>query len=59
MADRQREFRTGERVTEPGEYVCTAGNRKRYEGEETFDACPVSGEETTWRLADDTETGCC
>jgi hypothetical protein len=44
-----RNFRTGERVAEPGEYICEAGNRKELRGNEEFPVCPVSGGETTWR----------
>ena len=53
MADRNRAFRTGEPVGEPGNYVCESGNRASYREGETFKACPVSGKETTWKRDDD------
>jgi hypothetical protein len=58
MEDRKNPFRTGERVPESGEYACEAGDKRRYEADETFAACPVSNEETTWNRADDDKDGC-
>jgi hypothetical protein len=49
MADRNRDFKTGERVTEAGEYICQSGERKNLRAEEDFPVCPISGGETTWK----------
>ncbi len=49
MADRNRDFRTGERVPEAGRYTCEAGERKEFKNNDDFPACPVSGNETTWK----------
>jgi hypothetical protein len=49
MAERNRDFRTGERVSEAGEYTCASGERKNLRADEEFPACPISGGETTWR----------
>ncbi|UFJ39216.1 hypothetical protein LOK74_14175 [Brevibacillus humidisoli] len=58
MAEQRNAFKTGERVTNAGDYVCGTGTTKRYETDETFAACPVSGQETTWQPVDDDEGGC-
>lgn len=47
--DRDREFRTGEHVVEPGPYVCEVGEAREYGTNEDFAACPETGRETTWR----------
>jgi hypothetical protein len=44
-----RNYRTGDRVTNPGEYICEAGERKNLREGEAFPVCPVDGGETTWR----------
>jgi hypothetical protein len=49
MADRNRDYRTGERVTEPGGYVCESGQRKDFREGDQFAPCPESGRETTWK----------
>jgi hypothetical protein len=53
MANRNRAFRTGERVTEPGNYVCEAGEKASYREGDTFRACPATGKETTWSRDED------
>jgi hypothetical protein len=49
MADRNREYKTGEQVAETGRYACKAGDKKDLNANDTFPVCPVSGGETTWR----------
>ena len=53
MANRNRAFRTGERVTEPGNYVCEAGEKASYGDGDTFRACPATGKETIWSRDED------
>jgi hypothetical protein len=48
MADRNREFKTGERVSEAGRYACKSGERRDLNANDSFPVCPVSGGETTW-----------
>ncbi|MDR6224021.1 hypothetical protein [Desmospora profundinema] len=57
MVDRERAFRTGDRVAEPGDYVCEAGERAAYGEGETFRACPATGKDTEWKRDED-ECGC-
>jgi hypothetical protein len=40
MADRNREYRTGERVADAGEYTYEAGNDRDFKQGEEFAACP-------------------
>jgi hypothetical protein len=49
VADRNREYRTGEDVADAGAYTCEAGHDRDFKQGEEFAACPVSGGETTWR----------
>jgi hypothetical protein len=49
MADRNREYKTGDRVTEAGGYTCESGHNRDFKQGDEFAACPVSGGETTWR----------
>ncbi len=49
MADRNREFKTGERIAEAGCYACKAGEKREFNANEKFPVCPVSGGETTWK----------
>ncbi|SEM82367.1 hypothetical protein [Lihuaxuella thermophila] len=43
-----RPFRTGERVTEAGDYISGMGEKAFYQEGETFGVDPATGEETTW-----------
>ncbi|UOR11889.1 hypothetical protein [Halobacillus amylolyticus] len=52
MDDDYREYRTGQGVPEKGEYLCQSGERVRFNENEEFPVCPVSGEETTWKHED-------
>jgi hypothetical protein len=49
MADRNRDYRTGDRVIEPGAFVCEVGQRRDLREGDEFPACPESGRETTWK----------
>jgi hypothetical protein len=49
MADRNRDYRTGERVAEPGGFVCEVGQRRDLREGDEFPTCPESGRETTWK----------
>ncbi|PTX58923.1 hypothetical protein C8P63_114105 [Melghirimyces profundicolus] len=57
MADRNRAFRTGERVAEAGNYVSEAGEKAAYREGDEFRACPATGRETNWRREEE-ECGC-
>jgi hypothetical protein len=43
-----RPFRTGERVTETGDYISGMGEKKSYREGEMFGTDPATGEDTTW-----------
>lgn len=47
MADRN--YKTGERVPEAGQYACAAGERISLRADENFPVCPIGGGETTWK----------
>jgi hypothetical protein len=49
MAEKNRDYRTGERVPEAGQYACASGDRKEFKTNDNFPACPVSGNDTTWK----------
>lgn len=53
MADQTQVYRTGDRVPEPGQYTCDAGQRKLFRQGDVFDPCPESGSQTVWRRTDD------
>ncbi|WP_169713574.1 hypothetical protein [Paludifilum halophilum] len=57
MAERNREFRTGERVNDAGKYVSTAGEQNEYREGDTFAACPATGRDTIW-TRDNDDCGC-
>ncbi|MEW9670373.1 hypothetical protein [Ammoniphilus sp. 3BR4] len=43
-------FQTGDKAPEDGMYICEKnGLEKSFHEGETFDTCPVSWENTTWR----------
>ncbi|MEQ6377073.1 hypothetical protein RZN22_08365 [Bacillaceae bacterium S4-13-58] len=44
----KREYRTGQGVPAKGEYICQSGERARFEQNEKFPVCPISGKDTTW-----------
>jgi hypothetical protein len=48
MENQDRPFKTGERVSLPGEYQSETGNKKQYKEGDMFEACPVTGVNTTW-----------
>ena len=52
----QRIFRTGDKAPVDGMYICEKnGLEKSFHEGETFDTCPVSWENTTWRMKQDNE----
>ncbi|UOQ92101.1 hypothetical protein MUO14_16585 [Halobacillus shinanisalinarum] len=52
MDENYREYRTGQGVPKTGEYLCQSGERVKFNDNEDFPVCPVSGEETTWKHDD-------
>jgi len=43
---------TNEQVTETGNYVCIAGEMRKFTKGDIFPACPQTGVDTSWRHAD-------
>lgn len=52
MDKEYREYRTGQGVPEKGEYICQSGEKAKLNEDENFPACPVNGNETTWKHDD-------
>ncbi|MFC4559033.1 hypothetical protein ACFO3D_12605 [Virgibacillus kekensis] len=52
MEENFREYRTGQGVPEKGQYICQSGKRAILNKDEDFPACPVTGDETTWKRHD-------
>ncbi len=52
MKEKNRIFNTGQGVPESGEYLCQSGERAKFNKNEEFPACPISGKETTWHWQD-------
>lgn len=44
-----REYRTGQGVPVSGSYICQSGKRTKLRKDDTFPACPDSGNETFWK----------
>ncbi|GAB3061365.1 hypothetical protein [Virgibacillus ainsalahensis] len=53
MDKKHREFRTGQGVPETGQFICQSGERVTLDKNEEFPACPITGDETTWKNEDE------
>lgn len=49
MTEEYREYRTGQGVPAEGYYMCQSGEKTKLNKDEKFPACPVNGDETTWK----------
>lgn len=46
-------FSTGDRVVETGVYECEAGEKRSLRSGDDFPACPINGNDTSWRRKKD------